>query len=225
MARPAGRNPTWAYDELILALDLYLEIGPPDQRNPRVVELSNVLNALPIHTVRPDIERFRNPSSVALKLSNFAALDPEYPGVGMTRGGRRDAEVWDRYRQDGIALKALAGRIRAGATEVATFPVVPEEGEDEVEEGRLVYREHRVRERDPNLIRRKKAAARTLDCEICGFNFGAAYGELGEGFIEAHHAVPLSKTGPNQNPAIGPGPRMLKLPPNGSQTPTMAHRR
>jgi hypothetical protein len=47
------------------------------------VELSRVLNSLPIHTVRPDLERFRNPNGVALKLANFAALDPAYPGRGI----------------------------------------------------------------------------------------------------------------------------------------------
>ncbi len=62
--------------------------------------------------------------------------------------------------------RPLALRIRAGAKEVAAFPVVPEESEDEVEEGRWVYREHTDRERDPKLILRKKASAKTLDCEI-----------------------------------------------------------
>jgi len=30
-------------------------------------------------------------------------------------------------------------------------------------------------------------------CAICGFDFGKAYGRLGEGFIHVHHVVPLSK--------------------------------
>lgn len=53
------RNPTWTTDELILALDLYLRAGLLDDSDPQVVELSRVLNGLPIHTVRPDLERFR----------------------------------------------------------------------------------------------------------------------------------------------------------------------
>ena len=32
-----------------------------------------------------------------------------------------------------------------------------------------------------------------LDCEVCGFDFNAVYGELGSGYIEAHHRVPLSE--------------------------------
>ena len=34
-----------------------------------------------------------------------------------------------------------------------------------------------------------------LDCAICGFNFGAVYGELGEGFIHVHHLRDLATIG------------------------------
>lgn len=33
-------------------------------------------------------------------------------------------------------------------------------------------------------------------CGICGFDFGPVYGELGEGFIEVHHIVPVSTIEP-----------------------------
>ena len=29
-------------------------------------------------------------------------------------------------------------------------------------------------------------------CSVCGFDFEKEYGELGRGFIEVHHIVPLS---------------------------------
>jgi 5-methylcytosine-specific restriction protein A len=32
-----------------------------------------------------------------------------------------------------------------------------------------------------------------LLCSVCGFNFEKMYGKLGQGFIEVHHIVPLSK--------------------------------
>lgn len=31
-----------------------------------------------------------------------------------------------------------------------------------------------------------------LTCVVCGFNFGRAYGDIGRGFIEVHHVVPVS---------------------------------
>jgi 5-methylcytosine-specific restriction protein A len=108
------RNPTWSPEELILALDLYLREGVLDHSHNLVVELSEALNKLPIHSDRPDAARFRNPNGVALKLANFAALDPGHPGKGMTRGGKRDSEIWNKFSGDEDALREAAEKIRAG---------------------------------------------------------------------------------------------------------------
>lgn len=123
--RPRRRNPTWAEEELILALDLYLRSGLLDDTNPAVVELSHALNSLEIQAERPDADRFRNPNGVALKLANFAAIDPNYHGRGMTRHGKRDAEVWDRYASDEDALASAASAIREGLGLPAVQPVEP----------------------------------------------------------------------------------------------------
>lgn len=39
------RNPTWARDELILALDLYFQVDPihTSERHPKILELSRLL--------------------------------------------------------------------------------------------------------------------------------------------------------------------------------------
>jgi hypothetical protein len=62
-------------------------------------------------------------------------------------------------------------------------------------EGREIMELHRRRERDPSIARRKKLAALKINgrlaCEVCDFDFSQSYGALGEGFIEAHHTVPL----------------------------------
>jgi 5-methylcytosine-specific restriction protein A len=187
------RNPNWNVDELILALHLYVTQGQLDDRHPAVIDLSNLLNSLPIHTVRPDLDRFRNPNGVALKLANFAALDPEYAGVGMARGGKLDADVWDRYHNDPEKFARIAQALRAGAEQPMGFPVTPEEDETEREEGALLFRRHRFYERDRTLVDRKKRAAEVLACEVCGFSFESRYGELGRGFIECHHLRPLSE--------------------------------
>ena len=120
---PAPRNPPWAEEELVLALDLYLRGGTPDKKDPGVIELSSVLNALTIHAERPDPERSRNANGVAMKLGNFAALDPNYSGTGMTAYGKRDTEVWARYSSDEDALAEVAAAIRKGAE-----PPPPAEG-------------------------------------------------------------------------------------------------
>ena len=49
-------------------------------------------------------------------------------------------------------------------------------------------------ERDPTL-RNNALAIHGFDCMSCGFNFEEYYGEIGKGFIEVHHVVPLAKAG------------------------------
>ena len=193
------RNPAWEYDELVLSLDLYRRREQPPATDPEVIALSELLNRLPIHQERPDAERFRNPNGVHLKLANWKAIDPNYPGVGMERGGRaRMQAVWDRFANDPVALAAAVERITATADGRA--PVLPpEEDEAEAVEGRILFRQHRARERNPALVKRKKVAEMRrhgrLACEVCGFDFAATYGELGEGFIECHHKLPLATAG------------------------------
>ena len=108
------RNPPWAEEELVLALDLYLRSGLLDDGDQAVVDLSRVLNHLEVHSERPNADRFRNPNGVAMKLANFAAIDPNYHGRGLTRAGRCDAEVWDRYASEEDALAAIVAAISEG---------------------------------------------------------------------------------------------------------------
>jgi 5-methylcytosine-specific restriction protein A len=191
------RNPPWERDELILALDLYVRDGLVDDTDPRVVELSELLNRLPLHPLHPDPDRFRNPNAVHLKLANFAALDPAYPGTGMQHGGQRDRQVWDEFSDDRDRLRALADAIRTEAARQQVAPLAPEDGEEEAQEGRILYRRHRVRERDRALVQRKKQAVHQqtgrLACEVCAFDFEAVYGRHGAGYIECHHTIPLAQ--------------------------------
>lgn len=50
-----------------------------------------------------------------------------------------------------------------------------------------------VYERDPK-ARRKCIDHFGYDCQICGFNFEAEYGELGKDFIQVHHIKPMSQS-------------------------------
>jgi 5-methylcytosine-specific restriction protein A len=46
-----------------------------------------------------------------------------------------------------------------------------------------------------NRLLRQEAINRTGErCSVCGFSFFEEYGELGKGFVEVHHIVPLSMT-------------------------------
>lgn len=73
--------------------------------------------------------------------------------------------------------------------------IVDEEDESAFPEGTAIFKRHRYLERDGALSRRAKAAriASTgkLRCEVCTIDFQETYGEIGAGFIEAHHRVPV----------------------------------
>lgn len=64
-------------------------------------------------------------------------------------------------------------------------------------EGNSVLAKHMRYERNSTFIQKIKKQAlaenKMLNCQICGFSFFEKYGEIGEGFIEAHHNNPLSE--------------------------------
>lgn len=194
------RNPDWQRDELILALDLYVRYGgkPPSHTHSDIVELSRVLNALPIHSNKGDSQTFRNENGVYLKLMNFRRFDPTQTGIGMTRGNRLEKEVWDQYSGKPEQLRILADSIRIGYLTVGEADTTEPE-EETFPEGRILYRMHRLRERNRTVIEKAKTAekkrAGRLRCCVCAFDFAEAYGLLGDDFIEGHHTKPLSELG------------------------------
>ncbi|MEQ8360114.1 MAG: HNH endonuclease [Cytophagales bacterium] len=199
------RNPPWHRDEIILALDLYSRLSPGQihSNNPEIQELSRILNRLPIFDVKPDEVKFRNPNGVSLKLSNFLAIDPDYKGEGMKSFSRLDKKVFDEFEFDTSRLNSIAKRIRQVASD-KNLPnqlyIIPEEEEgekQEVQEGAVLYKLHKYRERDSKIILKKKELEfrkmGVLLCEACTFDFHKKYGELGFKFIECHHRTPLSE--------------------------------
>jgi len=148
---------------LVLALDLYLREGLLGNKHSGVQDLSRALNALDLHAERPDADRFRNPNGVALKLANLAALDPNYPGHGMRRGGRRDAEVWERYASDEDALAEAASAVRKGLalpTQAPQEPDVPEVTEVDVEAQHVETFQTSVQGRSTEADRREQRLVR-----------------------------------------------------------------
>jgi 5-methylcytosine-specific restriction protein A len=58
-------------------------------------------------------------------------------------------------------------------------------------EGKERTRIQTVYERSPKL-RAQAVNIHGTTCKVCGFNFGKAYGEFGDGYIEIHHMIPIS---------------------------------
>jgi 5-methylcytosine-specific restriction protein A len=192
------RNQDWSRDELILALDLYLQNRShiPDKDHGTVTALSAFLRKMAGTKVSAS---YRNPNSVHMKLANLRSLDPQFIAQGkkgLPKGGKGDALVWAEFAAKPDELRAAAAAIRAV---VAAYPDIAtiEEDDDiaEAPEGRLLTRAHVRRERNRKLVQKKKEAAIKayggLKCEACGFTYKSMYGARGEHFIEVHHLRPL----------------------------------
>jgi len=82
-------------------------------------------------------------------------------------------------------------------------------------EGKRKLVTHEISERDPRVVKEAKRIFKQehsgeLFCEICGFNFKAVYGKVGEDFIEAHHKVSLSSTSKEHD--VKPSDLMMVCP-------------
>jgi predicted HNH restriction endonuclease len=72
--------------------------------------------------------------------------------------------------------------------------------DEEFPEGKILTRLHKYKERHSEAAKKKKARILAeegiLVCEACGFDFQKTYGQLGNGFAECHHLIPVSTLEP-----------------------------
>lgn len=78
----------WIREELILAFSLYLKLpfGKLHHGTPEIVHLASILN--------------RTPNSIAMRLSNFASVDPYHQGrgiKGLTGGIKQVEPIWNEF--------------------------------------------------------------------------------------------------------------------------------
>ncbi len=104
MRAPPNDGQPWTREQLILAFELYCRI--PFQRtkanDSRVKALAGLLE--------------RTPSSIARKLGNFGAFDPQLAArdiSGLTHGSKLDKAVWDEFHQDWAGLVVRAHDIKS----------------------------------------------------------------------------------------------------------------
>ena len=195
------KNPPWSRDEHILALDFYISREPkiPGKESKEVIRLSEMLNELGRKLSGDRTETYRNPAGVYMKLMNFRRFDPEYKGVGLAHGNKDEQVVWNLYVNNRAELSKLAHRITQFISTEESSEALPELSEDEEEgnEGQVLSRMHRYRERNQKLVAKKKTKFLSenskLHCEACGFDFKQRYGERGADFIECHHTKPVSE--------------------------------
>ena len=117
---PAGRR--WTRDELLIALNLYhkLTFGQLHARQPAIVALAEKLD--------------RGSNSVAMKLCNFASLDPalRLRGIkGLEGASSLDRTVWTEFHSDlneTVPASEDALRKLFGVDESDELEVLPREG-------------------------------------------------------------------------------------------------
>ena len=75
--------------------------------------------------------------------------------------------------------------------------IISDDDDQVFPEGKEIYKLHRTIERNSAVVKLAKQVGLRNDpllrCQACGFSFVQTYGSLGEGFIEAHHILPLSE--------------------------------
>jgi hypothetical protein len=107
----------WTRDEVLKALALYCvtAFGRFHSRNPDVIDLAREIN--------------RTPSSVAMKLSNLASLDPNerVRGIaGLAGASSLDREVWDEfYGRWNLLARQLLKRREPDDEQIWTVPGGP----------------------------------------------------------------------------------------------------
>ncbi|MCC7390634.1 MAG: EVE domain-containing protein [Phycisphaerales bacterium] len=143
-------------------------------------------------------------TSIYSKVMNFRALDPRVPGMGQPNTGQPTKDIWNEFwTGSDIDTGALAAAI-GSAMEPGTTPASQEALESEVEhtapeysaEGRKRLVIHFRIERNRKVVADAKAkwfnANPNLPCCVCGMSFRETYGDIGEGYIEAHHTEPIA---------------------------------
>jgi 5-methylcytosine-specific restriction protein A len=197
-----ARNPDWTWDEHVLALELYISNRThlPGKSHPKVLALSGLLNRLGERKGQRNTSTFRNANGVSMKIQNFKRWDPLYLEQGLSglkAGSGGEQPVWEKYAADPAELTAAASVIRLAIEDLEVDLIRLDDEDEGAEEGALKLRVHYSRERSPKLAAKKKAQVLerhgALKCEVCAFDFGAVYGALGNGYIEAHHTRPVAK--------------------------------
>jgi predicted restriction endonuclease len=94
----------WTRNELIVAFNLYLKLpfGKMHRNNPEIIHLSKLIN--------------RTPSAVAMRLTNFANIDPYHKarGVSGLSGGKNQCQpIWDEFNSNREDLLFESEKIKA----------------------------------------------------------------------------------------------------------------
>ena len=176
----------WTRDELILAINLYckLPFGKMHKSNPEIIAFANLIG--------------RTPSSIALKLGNFASFDPTLKerGIkGASNASKLDKEIWDEFYNNWDAALIESEVLLAKAKHTTIEKLNKINIDDLKKEGKEIERLVKVR-LNQSIFRTMMLATYNATCCITGID--------DPGLLVASHIVPWSKDEHNRlNPMNG----------------------
>ncbi|BAN34853.1 restriction endonuclease [Sulfuricella denitrificans skB26] len=181
----------WSKEQLKLAFHLYCQLpfGRLHSRNPEIIQLAKLIG--------------RTPGAVAMKLVNFASLDPAITSTGragLGNAGSLDKEVWAEFHAgwEKLALECsqlnVQLRKEKGAEAVVELDVTEQEGlQDFTGETKRVVTEQRIKQ---HFFRRAVLSSYRGRCCISGLSDAR--------LLMASHIVPWSNDKENRlNPSNG----------------------
>jgi len=181
----------WTREQLKLAFHLYCQLpfGKLHSRNPEIIQLAELIG--------------RTPSAVAMKLVNFASLDPAITSTGrkgLDGASNLDREIWSDFHADWEGLALECARLREQLSPTSTVDREKEERTEGFEipddftgETRRVFTEQRIKQ---NFFRRAVLASYRGRCCMSGLSEPR--------LLIASHIVPWSKDKANRlNPSNG----------------------
>jgi len=184
------RNVRWTREQLKLAFHLYCQLpfGKLHHRNPEIIELAELIG--------------RTPSAVAMKLVNFASLDPSITGNGRKGLGNtsiQDQEVWQEFNADWEGLAVECQKLKEtllrsiGSTSESIDPTEDAAEADYSGETKRVMVEQRIKQ---SFFRRAVLSSYRGQCCISGLSEPR--------LLMASHIIPWSKDKANRlNPRNG----------------------
>ena len=180
-----AKSPNWTREELILAFNLYIKLafGKMHKGNPDVIKLADILGR-------------RTPDSVAMRLTNFASVDPYHQnrGVKGMDGGRKQVEpIWNEFVNNQEDLIFESERILAEYQHKTLEEVYPEiEFDFKDLKGEMKIRAVKTRV-NQNVFRQMVLKTYTGKCAISGIDIP----EL----LVAGHVVPWAE---NEHERLNP---------------------
>jgi len=166
----------WTREELIVALNLYLKLpfGKLHTGTPEIIRLANLLN--------------RTPGSVAMRLNNFASVDPYHQqrGIGGLPGGKKQVEpIWNEFINDKDTLLYESERILAERENLSLETKYAESLKD-IDHLKGEYKVREVKTRiNQNVFRQIVLANYSSRCAITGIDISD--------MLVASHILPWSK--------------------------------